>query len=176
MRIARNMHSGRWHAVVLRHKSLSVLAVRAVGFPANAQNDPASVKSFASLSELTLQDSDNDYLPPHLSHMLGISPNNVQIEVKQIYFQSDDGVVVFNVVAENHNDIVIARQGVNELTLYLTSPSWRLRQVVDSQKEPTGIRAQQIPVSVAVEAFEKEKCCWVEIATERRGPACEPAA
>ena len=94
-------------------------------------------------------------LPPHVSNLLGISPEEREVPVKQFV---EMGALIrgFEVSTSEHNNVVIffEDRAKKETTFYLTSRRGVLRRVLSVRE---GIGYGRVPNKADKDAFEKEK-------------------
>src|SRR3954471_12000627 len=98
---SRNMQTWRTLAATAMATLITVsLAHSQKGTSAN------TARRFASAVNKTLQQGHDAFLPPHISHLLGISPDEQKIPVKQ-FAEMGEIIRGFEVCAARHEDIVI---------------------------------------------------------------------
>jgi hypothetical protein len=99
-------------------------------------------------------------LPPHISTLLGLTHEET-CDVLQGVFRSPNRIQGIDVLANNHNDIVIftVDQATQDQTFYLTSSSGALRKVLTVKQ---GVGQVIHPTKADLEAFKKEKKMWEE--------------
>jgi hypothetical protein len=108
-------------------------------------------------------------LPPHISNLLGISPNETAIPVKQLVTMGEL-IRGFDVSQVQRDDIVIFVEdhAKNESTFYLTSPTSRLRKLLSVRG---GVGYDRKPTAGDREAFAKEKTYWLDQLVPAKRPA-----
>ena len=142
--------------------ALFALLFGAASLGALSQSKPAS-KSNPRLGEAveqTLAHGHDAVLPPHISHLLGISPDEKEVPVKQ-FVQLGEPVRGFEVSTEEHNNIVIfleSRAGKNS-TFYLLSRRGILRKVL-SVKE--GVGYDRAPTAADKKDFAEQAQYWLD--------------
>lgn len=109
----------------------------------------------------TLEQGRDAILPPHISHLLGISPDEREVPVKQ-FAQREEVIKGFDVSTAKREDIVIfvENRSNKESTFYLTSPPGRVRRVVSVQ---AGVGHDRAPTAEDISAFESEKQFWLDL-------------
>jgi hypothetical protein len=100
-------------------------------------------------------------IPPHVSDMLGISPDRNECPVSQRFERNGKVVRGFNVSLADKNNIVlfVTDEAANEQTYYLTSFRGELRKVV-AVREGTGHELRVASKEKA--AFQKELQYWLD--------------
>lgn len=108
----------------------------------------------------TLAQGNNAFLPPHISHLLGISPDEQKIPVKQ-FVEMGQTVRGFEVSAEKHDDIVIfvENQSQGESIFYLFSARGSARRVVSVN---AGVGYGRAPTAADRTNLAKEKQYWLD--------------
>jgi len=119
--------------------------------------------------DLTLARGLDAVLPPHTSHLLGISPQEQEVPVKQ-FTEMGEPIRGFDVsTAEPGNVIIfVESRARNERTFYLTSRRGVLRKVLSVRE---GVGYDRAPTKDDQEAFAKERQHWIE----RLAPAASHA-
>jgi len=121
---------------------------------------PNTQERFARAANKTLEQGNNAFLPPHISHLLGISPDAQKVPVKQF---ADMGQTVrgFEVSAEKHDDIVIfvENQSQGESIFYLVSARGRARRVVSIK---AGVGYDRVPTAADRKDLATEKQYWID--------------
>jgi len=114
---------------------------------------------FSSVIDKTLADGRNAVLPPHISHLLGISPAEKEVPVKQFVEMKDD-IRGFEVGSLQRGDVVlfVEDRASHDTMFYLTSPSGKLRRVLAVRG---GVGYGRAPTNADWKVFEKEKNYWV---------------
>jgi hypothetical protein len=135
----------------------AVMLMASCWLPAQSQK-PAAPKTKTRLAmaiDQTLEQGHDAVLPPHVSNLLGISPQEREVPVKQFV---EMGALIrgFEVSTSEHNNVVIfvEDRAKKETTFYLTSRRGVLRRVL-SVREGVGYR--RVPNKADKDAFEKEK-------------------
>ena len=139
-----------------------LMLVAACAMASQAQK-PAGSQTTSSLTkaiDLTLKQGHDAILPPHVSHLLGISPAEHEVPVKQ-FVQMGEPIRGFEVSTAQQNDIVIfvESRAQKQTTFYLMSKRGTLRKVL-TVLEGTGYSRR--PTKDDEEEFEKEKQRWVD--------------
>jgi hypothetical protein len=141
---------------------LLLMVVAACGIASQAQKSAGSQTTggLAKAIDLTLKQGHDAILPPHVSHLLGISPDEHEVPVKQ-FVQMGEPIRGFEVSTVQPNDIVIfvESRAEKQTTYYLMSKRGTLRKVL-AVVEGTGYSRR--PTKDDQEAFEKEKQRWVD--------------
>lgn len=116
----------------------------------------------------TLEQGRNAILPPHISHLLGISPNELEVPVKQFAVKEQQVVKGFDVSLGDHDIVIFVEDmSAKESTFYLVSPRGHLRRVVAVS---AGVGNDRSATLADTKACEMEKRFWLD----RLAP--EPAA
>ena len=138
------------------------MVVAACGIASQAQKSAGSqtTSALAKGIDLTLEQGHDAILPPHVSHLLGISPDEREVPVKQ-FVQMGEPIRGFEVSTAQPNDLVIfvESRAQNQSTFYLMSKRGTLRKVL-TVVEGTGYSRR--PTKDDQEVFEKEKQRWVD--------------
>ena len=149
------------HYTQMRNVFLLIL-VAACGIASQAQKSAGSqtTSALAKAIDLTLEQGHDAILPPHVSHLLGISPDEHEVPVKQ-FNQMGEPNRGFEVSTAQPNDVVIwiESRAEKQTTYYLMSKRGTLRKVL-AVVEGTGYSRR--PTKDDQEAFEKEKQRWVD--------------
>jgi hypothetical protein len=154
--LPRSLASGRlWRVtfvVILAAWSVAVSAQRSTPSHANSR--------LAVAIDRALAEGHDAILPPHVSNLLGISPQEQEVPVKQ-FAEMGEPIRGFEVSTAVHNNVVIfvESRAQKESTFYLFSRFGALRKVL-SVKEGVGHSRQPTPDDR--EAFEKEKRRWID--------------
>jgi len=125
------------------------------------KSTPSHVNSrFGAALNRTLSEGHDAILPPHVSHLLGISPQEHEVPVKQ-FVEMGEPIRGFEVSTAEHNNVVIfvENRAQKESTFYLTTRRGVLRKVL-SVKE--GVGYDRLPTKDDRDAFEKEKQQWID--------------
>ena len=140
--------------LLLAHVVCSSIALSQSASPSKAE------RRLAIAVDRTLTQGRDAILPPHISHLLGISPDEVEVPVKQ-FAQIGEVVKGFEVSIAKHQDIVIflENRSNKEATFYLTSPFGKVRKVVSVK---AGVGHDRPPTPRDKRAFEAEKQFWLD--------------
>jgi hypothetical protein len=108
----------------------------------------------------TLEQGHDAFLPPHISHLLGISPDEHKIPIKQ-FAEMGQTVRGFEVSAEKHDDIVIFVENPSqgESTFYLISARGSARKVVSIK---AGVGYDRVPTAADRKDLATEKQYWID--------------
>jgi len=121
---------------------------------------PKTDKRLVLAVNKTLEQGHDAFLPPHISHLLGISPDEQKVPVKQF---NDIGEIVrgFDVSAAKHDDIVIfvENHSQGESTFYLISPRGTARRVVSVK---AGVGYDRAPTAADRTDLAAEKKYWLD--------------
>src|SRR6266576_317499 len=112
----------------------ATLTLAVVAFPSAYSQKPSTSNTqqrFALAVSKTLEQGHDVFLPPHISHLLGISPDEQKVPVKQLV-EMEETIRGFEVSTANHNDIVIfvENQSQGDSIFYLLSATGTVRKVV----------------------------------------------
>ena len=126
---------------------------------------PKTSSRLASAINRTLEQGRDAILPPHISHLLGISPEEHEVAVKQ-FTQMGEPIRGFEVSKDQHNNVVVfvERRAQKKTTFYLTSPRGRLRRVLSVIE---GVGYDRVPTENDKQEFEKEKQYWEVLLTSK---------
>lgn len=154
------LHSG---SIALRTRNGIVVMMLAAGCLSAQSQKPAPTRTKSPLGsaiDRTVDQGHDAVLPPHVSNLLGISPNEHEVPIKQ-FVQMGEPIRGFEVSSANHNNVIIfvENRAQKQTMFYLTSRRGGLRKVL-SVVEGTGYA--RVPTKDDKEAFEKEKQRWVE--------------
>jgi hypothetical protein len=121
---------------------------------------PTTQQRFALAVNKALEQGHDAFLPPHISHLLGISPDEQKVLVKQ-FAEMGQTVRGFEVSAEKHDDIVIfvENQSQGESTFYLISARGNARRVVSVK---AGVGYGRVPTAADRTNLATEKQYWLE--------------
>jgi hypothetical protein len=121
---------------------------------------PQTKSSLASAIDRTLDQGHDAVLPPHVSNLLGISPEEQEIPVKQ-FVEMGEPIRGLEVSTAEHNNVVIfvESRAEKKSTFYLTSRSGTLRRVLAVLE---GVGYSRVPTKADKDAFEKEKQHWTD--------------
>jgi hypothetical protein len=146
-------------------KARRLTATLTLGFVAFslAHSQKASTNTqqrFALAVNKTLEQGHDAFLPPHISHLLGISPDEQKVPVKQ-FAEMGQTVRGFEVSAEKHDDIVIfvENQSQGESTFYLVSARGSARRVVSVK---AGVGYDRVPTAADRKDLATEKQYWLD--------------
>jgi len=162
--VMRSAHRKNFNAFVDFRQLPNVLVLVLYAFcgMASAQKSAGSqpASPLAQAIELTLAKGHDAILPPHVSHLLGISPDEHEVPVKQAV-QMGEPIRGFEVSTAQQNDVVIwvENRAQKQTTYYLMSRRGTLRKVL-AVVEGTGYSRR--PTKDDQEAFEKEKQRWLD--------------
>jgi hypothetical protein len=108
----------------------------------------------------TLEQGHDAFLPPHISHLLGISPDEQKVPVKQ-FAEIGQTVRGFEVSAEKHDDIVIFVENPSqgESTFYLISARGNARRIVSVR---AGVGYDRVPTAADRKDLGAEKQYWLD--------------
>jgi hypothetical protein len=141
----------------------ATLTLLVVAFPLAYSQKPSTSSTqqrFALAVNKTLEQGHDVSLPPHISHLLGISPDEHRVPVKQF---ADVGQTVrgFEVSAEKHDDIVIfvENQAQGESIFYLVSARGNARKVVSIKG---GVGYDRVPTAADRKDLTTEKQYWID--------------
>jgi hypothetical protein len=146
-----------------RRRLTAILALGIVAFSlAHAQKTsaPKTEKRLALAVRRTLEQGHDVFLPPHISHLLGISPDEQKVPVKQVA-EMGETIKGFEVSAANHDDIVIFVENPShgESTFYLLSATGTARRVVSVK---AGVGYDRAPTAADRTALAREKQYWLD--------------
>lgn len=121
---------------------------------------PETKSSLATAIDRTLEQGHDAILPPHVSHLLGISPQEQEVPVKQA-LQMGEPIRGFEVSTAQPNNVVIwiESRAQRQTTYYLMSRRGTLRKVL---AVVGGNGYARRPNKDDQEAFEHEKQRWVD--------------
>ena len=141
--------------LILAHVIGSSIALSQSASPSKAQ------PRLAIAVDKTLTQGRDAILPPHISHLLGISPDEREVPVKQ-FAQIGEVVKGFEISVAKHDDIVIFLEDRSnkESTFYLTSPLGRVKKVAWVK---AGVGYDRPPTAKDKNAFESEKQYWLDL-------------
>lgn len=127
---------------------------------------PKASSRLASAINRTLEQGRDATLPPHISHLLGISPQEHEVPVKQ-FTQMGEPIRGFEVSRDEHNNVVVfvERRAQKKATFYLTSPRGRLRRVLSVIE---GVGYDRLPTESDKKEFEIEKQYWIDLLTSKK--------
>jgi hypothetical protein len=141
----------------------TTLTLAVVAFPlAHSQKaaTSGSQQRLALAVNKTLEQGHDAFLPPHISHLLGISPDEHKIPIKQ-FAEMGQTVRGFEVSAEKHDDIVIFVENPSqgESTFYLISARGSARKVVSIK---AGVGYDRVPTAADRKDLATEKQYWID--------------
>ena len=121
--------------------------------------------AFGIAIDRTLDQGHDAILPPHVSNLLGISPQEHEIPVKQ-FVEMGEPIRGFEVSTAKHNNVVIfvESRAQKQSTFYLTSRRGTLRRVVAVIE---GVGYPRVPTKDDKDEFEKEKKRWTDQLTTK---------
>jgi hypothetical protein len=124
--------------------------------------------SLAGAIDRTLDQGHDAILPPHVSNLLGISPQEQEIPVKQ-FVEMGEPIRGFEVSTAEHNNVVIfvESRAQKQSTFYLTSRSGTLRRVLAVVE---GVGHSRVPTKADKDEFEKEKKRWTDQLASKNQP------
>ena len=142
---------------------MAVFILGSVAFcSAHAQktSPPSAGRRFALAVNKTLEQGHDAFLPPHISHLLGISPDEQKVPVKQVV-EMGETIRGFEVSAEKHDDIVIFVENrlQAETTFYLLSATGTVRRVLSIK---AGVGYGRAPTAADRTALAAEKQYWLD--------------
>ncbi len=142
--------------------AILVLGFVAFSLLAHSQkaSTPTTQQRFALAVNKALEQGHDAFLPPHISHLLGISPDEQKVPVKQ-FVEMGQTVRGFEVSAEKHEDIVIfvENQSQGESTFYLVSARGSARRVVSVK---AGVGYDRVPTAGDRKDLATEKQYWLD--------------
>jgi hypothetical protein len=131
-------------------------------FSAHSQTSAASktTSPFDRAIQRALDEGHDAVLPPHISHLLGISPQEHEVAIKQ-FVEMGEPIRGFEVSTAEHNNVVlfVESRAQKQSTFYLTSRRGTLRKVLAVIE---GVGYARIPSKEDRQAFEKEKQYWAD--------------
>jgi len=121
---------------------------------------PHTQQRFALAVNNTLERGHDAFLPPHISHLLGISPDEQKVPVKQ-FAEVGQTVRGFEVSTEKHDDIVIFVENPSqgESVFYLISARGSARRVVSVK---AGVGYDRVPTAADRKDLTTEKQYWID--------------
>jgi hypothetical protein len=138
----------------------SIVVLLACALGALAQTAASRTQGrFSSVIAKTLANGRDAVLPPHISHLLGISPAEKEVPVKQFVEMKED-IRGFEVGSLQQGDVVLFVEDrvSHDTSFYLTSPSGKLRRVLAVR---VGVGYERAPTQADRKVFEKEKSYWL---------------
>jgi hypothetical protein len=122
---------------------------------------PTTQQRFALAVNKTLAQGHDAFLPPHISHLLGISPDEHKVPVKQQFTEMGQTVRGFEVSTEKHDDIVIFVENPSqgESIFYLISARGSARRVVSVK---AGVGYDRVPTAADRKELATEKQYWLD--------------
>lgn len=143
--------------------AIGVVLLPVCWLAAQSQKSAASqTKSgLASAIDRTLDQGHDAILPPHVSNLLGISPQEHEVPVKQ-FVQMGEPIRGFDVSAAEHNNVIlfVESRAQKQTTYYLTSRRDILRKVL---AVVDGVGNTRRPTNDDRETFEQEKRRWIDV-------------
>lgn len=149
------------------HRKRRVSAIAVVLLPvcwlaAQSQKPVArpTKSSLAGAIDRTLDQGHDAILPPHVSNLLGISPQEREVPVKQ-FVQMGEPIRGFDVSAAEHNNVVlfVESRAQKQTTYYLASRRGTLRKVL---AVIDGVGNPRVPTKDDRDIFEQEKQHWID--------------
>lgn len=121
---------------------------------------PQAKNSLGSAIDRTLAQGHDAMLPPHVSNLLGISPKEHEVPVKQ-FVEMGEPIRGFEISTAEHNNVVIfvESHAQKQSTFYLTSRRGTLRKVLAVIE---GVGYARVPTKADRETFEQEKQRWID--------------
>jgi hypothetical protein len=121
---------------------------------------PKTDKRLTLAVSKTLEQGHDVFLPPHISHLLGISPDEQKVPVKQLA-EMGETIRGFEVSTANHNDSVIfvENQSQGDSIFYLLSSTGTVRKVVSVK---AGVGYDRAPTAADRTALAAEKKLWLD--------------
>lgn len=145
----------------LRNAFVSVL-LASCALPAHSQvlTAPKPKSPLAIAIDRTLEQGHDAILPPHISNLLGISPHEQEVPIKQ-FAEMGEPIRGFEVSTAEHNNVVIFVESreQKQTMFYLFSRRGTLRKVLAVTE---GVGYSRLPTRHDRDAFEKEKQYWVD--------------
>jgi hypothetical protein len=147
---------------VMRGSQIAASIVVLLGCALGAPGQTAASRTqgrFSGAIAKTLAQGRDAVLPPHISHLLGISPAEKEVPVKQFVEMKED-IRGFEVGSLKQDDVVLFVEDrvSHDTTFYLTSPNGKLRRVLAVRG---GVGYERAPTQADRKVFEKEKTYWV---------------
>lgn len=154
--LPRSVASGRLRRVIF----VVILAAASVAASAQKSTPSHANRRLAVAIDRALAEGRDVMLPPHVSNLLGISPHEQEVPVKQVA-EMGEPTRGFEVSTAVHNNVVIfVDSGAQkESTFYLMSRRGVLRRVLSVQD---GVGHHRPPTQDDRKAFEKEKQRWID--------------
>lgn len=163
------MHAAHAPAFPVRKRTLRrtrevVVTILLAAVPLAAQSQkPAAPKTKTRLAQaidLTIKNGHDAILPPHVSNLLGISPEEHETRVKQAV-EMGESIRGLDVSTDEHNDVVVFVENrlTKETTFYLTSRRGLLRRVLSVRE---GVGYPRRPTKDDQDLFRKEKQYWLD--------------
>jgi hypothetical protein len=116
-------------------------------------------------------------VPPHVAMVLGLTPKEEGVPVKQLVSRADQQVHTFNVSVAKPRELVIfsVDEKTQKTVVYLLSAAGKLRKAVSYQ---TGGEPHELPATEARTGLAREVRFWSDRAAESapKPPASAPAA
>lgn len=163
------MHAASHSASVFSPRNICVRQLQTIalmlllavcGAATHVQAQTKAPKSpLAAAIARVLAEGHDAILPPHVSNLLGISPQEQEVPVKQ-FAEMGEPIRGIEVSTADHNNVVIfvESRAQKESTFYLMSRGGVLRKVLSVQQ---GVGHSRQPTKDDKESFEKEKQHWV---------------
>ena len=139
---------------------LMLLTVAGVRSPAQTSAGSKTSAALARAIDRTLAEGHDAILPPHVSNLLGISPGEHEVPVKQ-FVQMGELIRGFEISTAEHNNVVmfVENRAQKQTTFYLMSRRGTLRKVL-AVIQGTGHPRQSTKQDR--ETFDNEKQRWVD--------------
>lgn len=144
----------------MRNITLALLTVASLAAQSPTPAAPKVESRLAAAIDRTLAQGHSAILPPHVSHLLGISPGEREVPVKQ-FAEMGEPIRGFEVATDKPDNVVlfVENRAKNESTFYLTSRRGLLRKVLSVVE---GVGYDRRPTTGDRAAFEKEKKRWID--------------
>ena len=147
---------------------VGIAFVVAIAWTAYSQTHAAAKKKspLSRAVDQTLEQGHDAVLPPHISHLLGISPDEHEVAIKQ-FVVMEQPIRGFEVSTADHHNVVlfVEDRDQKESTFYLTSSRGLLRKVLSVRQ---GVGYDRVPTKDDRAAFEKEKQLRLDRLTPQR--------
>ena len=123
-------------------------------------SDASTARVLAGLVNAALHVGQKAKLGPHLSVLLGLSPTEASVEVRQLGFKNGDDIKTLNVCGDNHENVVLMTVGSDRRAeAYLMSPDGVLRKALRYQ---VGGDTTELRLTEAKPGFLRERKLWLE--------------
>lgn len=139
---------------------LAFVAFSLTSADAQAKPQLKTQRRLAAAVDKAVNEGRDAVLPPHISNLLGISPDQHEVPVKQFVIMGPP-VKGFEVSASNHDQIVVfvEDRSKKESTFYLFSPRGAVRKVLSVRE---GVGYDRVPSAEDKKSFESEKQFWLD--------------